>query len=114
MVSKKRAEPEAVEPVVIGARRYEVVPSGRARGMKQDGGVIRAVDVTSGDELWYLEVYRVTFDPNVETDKQEIYIARLTPTTDGGSLLVETERGRRYRVDLRTRAVTDEPKTGAP
>jgi hypothetical protein len=50
-------------------------------------------------------VYRTVFDPRMETGKQEIYIARLTAAEGGTSLLVETETGALYRVDLQRRTV---------
>lgn len=98
--AKKRLEPEPVEPVVMGAVRYEAIASGRAIGLDQDGGVIRAVDRASGAELWRLTVYKVKFDTALEADKQEIYITRLAPAGDGHHLLVEAEGGRRYSVDV--------------
>jgi hypothetical protein len=110
--AKKRVAPEPVEPITIGSVRYEVVPWAKTRGMDQDGGVIRAVDAASGRELWLLKVYEIKIDPAMETDKQEIFIARLTQAADGRSLLVDTERGARYRVDLATRAVVREAGGG--
>ncbi|MBD9358063.1 hypothetical protein [Methylomonas albis] len=109
-LSKKRVEPEPVEPVVIGTVRYEALPSGKARGLSQDGGVIVAIDQASGAELWLLKIYEIKPDSSIEADKQEIFIARLTAAPDGQSLLVETERGRHYRVNLQTRAVAIEPE----
>ena len=106
-VVKKRAAPEPVEPLQIGQVRYEVVPWGRSRGLAQDGGVIRAVDVGTGRELWLLQVYMLERDPRMETDKQEVFITQLSADPDGRGLFVDTERGARHRVDLATRRVTD-------
>lgn len=106
--AKKRIEPTSVEPVAIGDVRYEVVASGRAIGLDQDGGIIRAVDRASGAELWRLMVYKVKFDTAFEADKQEIYITRLAPAGDGHRLLVEAEGGRHYSVDIQRRAVIAE------
>jgi hypothetical protein len=49
--AKKRVEPEPVTPVVIGTVRYEAAASGRALGLDQDGGVLRAIDMLTGAEL---------------------------------------------------------------
>lgn len=106
--AKKRIEPTPVDPVVIGAVRYEAVASGRAIGLGQDGGIIRAIDRASGAELWRLMVYKVKFAAALEADKQEIYITRLAPAGDGHHLLVEAEGGRRYSVDLQRHAVAAE------
>lgn len=105
--TKKRAAPEPVAPLVIGNVRYEVVPWGRTRGLRQDGGVIRAVDANTGRELWLLQVYTLQIDPRMETDKQEVFITQLSADPDGRGLFVDTERGARHRVDLSTRRVTD-------
>lgn len=106
--AKKRFEPELVEAVVIGAVRYEVIASGRAIGLDQDGGILRAIDRASGAELWRLTVYKVKFDAAIEADKQEIYITRLAPAGDGHRLLVEAEGGKRYSVDVQRREVIAE------
>jgi outer membrane protein assembly factor BamB len=104
-IAKKRVEPKPVDAVVIGNVRYEVVASGKARGLSQDGGIIRAININNGAELWSLTVYEVKFDTAIEIDKQEIYITQLKAASDGKSLVVETKRGKRYRVDLQSRAV---------
>ncbi len=106
--AKKRVEPAKVAPLVLGRVRYEVVPWGTERGLAQDSGVIRAVDVRSGVELWLLTLFVITPDPDLEADKQEDFIVRLRPGKVG-QILATTERGRRYRVDVERRTVEKLP-----
>ena len=104
--AKKRAAPEPVAPVVVAGVRYEPLLNGRARGLGQNGGVLLARDATSGAELYTLQVYTITYAANMEADKQDVHIASLSAGPDGRTLLVADERGRRYRVDIASRAVT--------
>jgi hypothetical protein len=102
--AKERAEIPEVDPVVIGGIRYEVVPWGKARGLGQNGGIIAAVDAATGRELWTLKVYEIRYDPDMEGDKQDLFIAGLSADGDK-HLRVEAERGGGiWRVDLERRA----------
>ncbi|MBI5549445.1 MAG: PQQ-binding-like beta-propeller repeat protein [Deltaproteobacteria bacterium] len=102
----KRAAPKPVAPVEIDQVRYEVVRRARARGFGQDGGVIAAIDLATGKELWTLVVYRTAHDKNEERDVQERYITRLSPANDHAALRVEDEARRAFLVDLKTREVS--------
>jgi hypothetical protein len=108
-VAKKRAAPPVVEPVVIGSVRYEALLNGKARGLGQNGGDLVARDAASGAELYTLRVYTITYAPNLEADKQDVYITELAVDADGRTLRVTDERGRRYRIDTRTRSVAPGP-----
>lgn len=105
-VARKRAAPAAVAPVARDGVRYEVVHWGKARGLAQNGGYVAAVDEDSGEELWLLRVYETVYDEGMEGDKQDVFITRLRVACRGACLEVEDERGREYRVDLASHAVT--------
>jgi hypothetical protein len=105
---KKRSGPDDVEPVTLGNIRYEAPPWGKERGLGQNGGHVVAVDQTTGAELWVAQLYELRYDPNMEADKQDTFISRLSAAPDGG-LSVETERGTIYLVDLSTLKVTPVP-----
>lgn len=107
--AKKRAAAPVVEPVQVGAVRYEVLAFGKARGGSQNGGELLARNAKSGAELYTLRVYTITYAANIEADKQDVHIADLALDADGKTLLVADERGRRYRVDTQTRQVTRGP-----
>ena len=106
MSSKKRGPPPAASSVTARGVRYETIAMGRRRGLDQNGGYIAALDVASGRQLWLLKVYVTPHDPDMEDDKQDLFIAGLKLTNHGHALLVTDERGGRYCVDLKTRAVT--------
>jgi glucose/arabinose dehydrogenase len=104
-VAKKRAPPPEVAPVVIGSVRYEPLLDGKARGRGQNGGDLVARDAATGAELWTLRVYPIAYAPNLEADKQDVFIVDVAAAGDGRILLVTDERGRHYRVDTLTRTV---------
>ena len=107
-VRKKRLAPEPVTPISFEGRRYEVIDFGKARGLDQNGGYVAAIDEASGRELWVQRVYRIRYDRRVEGDKQDVFITRLTLLPAARALLIENERGARYRLDLRNREVRPE------
>ncbi len=103
-VAKKRAAPEPVDPVVIGAVRYEAPADGKVRGLGQNGGIVVARGAASGAELWTARVYPIVYAAKLEADKQDVFIFDMKPSPDGRALLVTDERGRRWRLDLATHA----------
>jgi hypothetical protein len=105
-MAKKRSGPEPVKPVRRGGIRYEAVPWGKARGLSQNGGYLAAIDDRTGDELWVLKVYDVTYDGDMEADKQDIFVTSLAIEPAGGHLTVENEAGDRFSVDLKSQKVT--------
>ncbi|MDS4016443.1 MAG: hypothetical protein RKP46_19105 [Candidatus Accumulibacter sp.] len=96
---KERREIPEPAPVVVGGMRYEAVPWGRMRGLGQNGGYLAAYDVASGRELWLFKVYDVKYRPEMEEDKQDVFIEDLALDAQG-RLRVTDERGEVYRVDL--------------
>ena len=101
----KRLAPDPVAPVSFEGRRYEAIQFGKARGLGQNGGHVAAIDEASGRELWVQQVYRIRYDRGLEGDKQDVFITGLTLVPAAHALLIENERGARYRLDLRTRKV---------
>lgn len=104
-VEKERIAIPEPAPVVRDGRRYEAVPWGRARGLGQNGGYIAIVDTATNREVGVVKVYGPEPDDDRESDKRDVFIARLTFDATG-SLRIEDERGRAYLVDLATFAVT--------
>ncbi len=101
-VSKKRAAPARVKPVVHDGVRYS---AGRA-------GLLRATRVDTGALLWELEVYGLQGDPDLETDKREVDIIALQLHAKRHHLQVRNARGQRFCVDLRTRQVQPQGSPG--
>ena len=105
-MKKKRSGPDPVDPVRSGGIRYEAMPWGKARGLGQNGGYVAAIDEKTGDELWLLKVYDVTYDGDMEGDKQDVFVTSLDIDRAGRRLTVENEAGDRFTVDLETRKVS--------
>jgi len=95
----KRAAPPKVEPVVHGGIRY-VIPNDDGRR-----AYIEAWDVPTNKKLWDLTVFTNRIDPKLEEDVQWIFINKLSVCDD--MLLVTSEHGRRYQVDLQTKAIKE-------
>jgi hypothetical protein len=112
MESAKRRVPK-VEPVTAGRIRYEALRAARARGFKQNGGVIAAIDTKTSTELWTLQVYETQYDPNEGADVQDVFIVSLKLADKGKTLLVEDENGRTYTVDTEKRKVVEQVPAGA-
>jgi len=98
--SEKRVAPQPVAPVSHDGVRYEAVPWAESRG------TVAAFDAASGKQLWTAVIYPGRYDPGLERDVQDVFITKLALAADGASLEIENERGERFRLDLRTRAVS--------
>ena len=109
----KRVPPADVPSVTVGATRVDVVHWGRDEGYNQNGGLLRAVDTRTGAELWMLKVYQTEYDPQMESDVQDVFIKSMRKAVFGDKLLIADENGRKFAVDLATRAVTPDETTGS-
>lgn len=94
----KRGAPAKVEPVVHQGVRY-VVPNDDGRR-----AYIVATDVQTGKKLWDLTVFENRIDPKLEGDVQHVYLKSMKLLED--ALIVTSERGKTYRIDLKTKKVT--------
>jgi hypothetical protein len=103
----ERLPPEPVTPVEVNNVRYEIVRNAKFRGFGQSGGVLAAVDVATGKELWTLVVYRTDYDHDEEEDVQDVYITKLIPSPDKSLLRVENEAHKAYWVNLSTHEVSE-------
>jgi len=109
-MSKKgsRIPAPTVAPVEIDGVRFEQVGNGLVAGFDQMGGYLAARDATSNTELWTLKVYDNKRDPAREGDVQDVFFESMT-VQDGGTLLIENERGKRFVVDPKARTSTPLP-----
>ena len=99
LASAKRAASPKVEPVIHNGIRY-VIPNDDGRR-----AYIEAWDVQTNKKLWDLTVFTNRIDPKLEEDAQWIFISALNVAD--GALLVTSEHGRRYQVDLKTKAIKE-------
>src|SRR5436305_3424224 len=102
----KRSAPPRVEPAIHDSIRY-VAPNDDGRR-----GYIEAWDVQSNKKLWELTVFTNRIDPKLEEDVQWVFVKSLS-IRDGG-LMVTSERGATYHIDLNTRAITQSDAARAP
>ena len=102
---KKRTSPEPVEPVSLDGVRYEPIGSGKGGGLGQNGGYVAAIDERSGEELWVRKIYDVTYNDEIEEDKQDVFITGLAIDRTKRALLVRNERGERFVLSIDQRTV---------
>ena len=94
----KRAAPADVTPVIYQGIRYTAPNDGGRRAY------IEAWDIQTNKRLWDLTVFTNHIDPKLEEDVQWVFIKSLK--IRDGALVVTSERGKSYRVDLKTKLVT--------
>jgi hypothetical protein len=102
----KRAGPAKVEPVIDNGIRYVASNDDGRRGY------IEAWDVKTNKKLWDLTVFTNRVDPNLEEDVQWVFINKLA--IHDNRLVVTSERGDTYLVDLNTKAITQSNATALP
>src|SRR6266576_1733169 len=98
LASAKRAASAKVEPVIYEGVRY-VVPNDDGRR-----AYIEAWDVRTYKKLWDLTVFTNRIDPKLEEDVQWVFI--ITMGIRDHMLIVRSERGTIYQIDLQTKAIT--------
>lgn len=94
----KHAAPPRIEPVVDAGVRY-VVPNDK--GLR---AYVEAWDVQSGRKLWTKTIFRHWYCPPFGTECMR-YEYITTMVLKDGHLILTSERGREYALDVRTRAV---------
>ena len=95
--SAKRTAPTEVDPVIHEGIRY-VAPNADGRR-----AYVEAWDAQTSKKLWELTVFTNPIDPKLEEDVQWVFIKSLA--VRDGKLMVTSERGATYQIDLHTRAV---------
>lgn len=96
--SGSRIPAPVVSPIIHDGVRYEQVPNGLLAGFEQMGGYLVAIDESKGSTLWTLKVYDNQRKPEKEGDVQDVFFKSMALQADG-SLLIENERGKKFRVD---------------
>jgi hypothetical protein len=87
-----------VDPVIYEGIRY-VAPNDDGRR-----GYIEAWKVGTNKKLWELTIFTNGIDPDLEEDVQWVFIKALN--IQDGRLMVTSERGKTYQVDVNTKAIT--------
>ncbi len=94
----KRIAPGKVDPVIYERIRY-IAPNDDGRR-----GYIQAWNVGTNKKLWELTIFTNGIDPNFEEDVQWVFIKVLN--IQDGRLMITSERGKTYQVDVNTKAIT--------
>ena len=94
----KRVAPAKVEPVIYQGVRY-IAPNDNGRR-----AYIEARDIQTNKKLWDLTIFTSPIDPTLEEDVQWVFIKALNVRDK--ALIVTSERDKIYRVDLKTKTVT--------
>jgi hypothetical protein len=100
----KRIAPAKVEPVVHQGVRY-IAPNDDGRR-----AYIEAWNIRTNKKLWDLTIFTNRIDPTLEEDVQWVFIKALN--IRNGTLIVTSERDKIYRVDLKTKTVTESEPLG--
>jgi hypothetical protein len=105
---KKREGPaRRAKPVIHDGVRYEAIlwcePTYGSDPLPETGGAyVVAMDAGSGAELWRTKLYDIRYDPDMERDKQEVYVERLSLSFTRSKLKAVDEKGRKYTLDLKS------------
>jgi hypothetical protein len=106
LASAKRVARVKVGPVIYEGVRY-VAPNDDGRR-----GYIEAWNLGTNKKLWELTVFTNGIDPNLEEDVQWVFIKALN--IQDGRLMVTSESGKTYQVDVNTRTVTQFESLSSP
>jgi hypothetical protein len=102
----KRLPPVNVAPLIYEGIRY-VAPNNDGRR-----AYIEAWNVVTNKKLWELTIYTNRIDPNLEEDVQWVFIKALH--IQDSRLVVSSERGTTYQVDLNTKTITQSDSVSSP
>ncbi len=94
-IAPSRAPPKKCDPVEYHGMRFTAP--------LEKMGYVVAQSINTGEVLWQIKVYDVTYLENLERDIQERYITDLE--IKDGNLLVTSEGDAKYIVDLEARTV---------
>jgi hypothetical protein len=78
----------------------------------QNGGCVVAYDDVTGEQLWQALVYCTQYDPKLESDAQDVFITSLS--VEENQLVVQDENGRRFTVDIQSRAINGDDRGCEP
>jgi hypothetical protein len=104
--SAKRIPPPKVDAVVYESIRY-VAPNDDCRR-----GYIEAWNVGTNKKLWELTIFTNRIDSNLEEGIQWVFIKELS--IQDGRLIVTSESGKAYQVDVSTKAITQSDSQSSP
>jgi len=106
LASAKRILPVKVEPVIYRGVRY-VAPNDDGRR-----GYVEAWSIGTNKKLWELTIFTNRIDPNLEEDVQWVFVKTLI--IHDGRLVVTSESGMTYQVNVNTKEITQSNSRSSP
>lgn len=107
--SSSRIAAPKVGPITYNGVRYEQLTAPSSEGLPP-GGYVVATEIASGTRLKIIKVYDTVIDPNRESDVQNVFFKKMELDERGDALLIEDEKRRKYRIDLKSGEVQEESK----
>ena len=104
---KKREGGPRAKPVIHDGVRYEAIlwaePTYGSDPLPDTSSAfVVAMDAGTGAELWRTKLYDIRYDPDMERDKQEVYVERLSLSLTRSKLIAVDEKKRKYAIDLKS------------
>ena len=108
--AKKRDGPPRAQPVLHKGIRYNAETQAEETWGSDPLPAVTTVflvasDAASNAELWRVKLYDVHYAPEMERDKQDIYVTGLGLNLWRTKLNAVDEKGRKYNVDLKSHAM---------
>lgn len=103
MISAQRLPPPFIAPLTINEVTYQL-DNVKDEDVTYASTVLIASDKT-GCELWRIEIYRIVFDTQLETDVQEVFPTSLTYDEHKQIVTVVNETGNTFDIDLVSKQV---------
>ncbi len=100
--------PPHAAPLTVGTRKFSVVDNGLNLGLPQRTGYVSVIDVESVELLFILKVFDLP-EPGegpVRSDQPVPVITSMELNEAGTAILLGTDGGARYEIDLRGLTVT--------
>ncbi len=104
----KRRAPEEVPAIVTDKAVYSAPHIRRPQFPARNPGFVEARHPKTKKLLWWIQVYQIKYDPNLERDVQDVFIKTMALDPKSNSLLISDEKSRTYVLSLATREVTRE------
>lgn len=104
--SSSRIRAPQVAPLERSGVRYEPVSAASSEGLAP-GIYVKATETATGKRLWTACLHTTVYDPNREKDVQNVFLRALAFDSGVSTLTAEDERGRRWRIELASGAVTE-------
>lgn len=100
--------PGPAEPLVVGTRKFSVVENGLILGLDQKTGYVTVIDVEKIELLFILKIFDLpeAGEEPVRSDRSVPVITTMELDGSGAAILVGTDGGQRYAIDLRGLTVT--------